>query len=197
MQTGSEIEKRNLTVAVGNLFGVHEYLRNRYIEMRLIPMDNDYQVIQAVRNHQADIGVTDVASLMYLINENNISDIYKIGDTGYIYNYSFAVPKSMPLLRNILDEAIESIPQSFQQSVLEKWDVDSSGIQRLIGDQFTQNSADVVDKKYVTILVIVVGLLIIFIDFLIQRYLLKRRDEEHMHNIDSHLIEDLKVSRKK
>jgi len=129
---GSEIESRSYSVAVGNNYGVHEYLKDRYPKMKLITFDNDYLVVQAILDKKVDYGAIDIASLMYLLKEHNIDNISKVGDTGFIYNFSFAVPKDMPELKNILDEAISKIPQSFQDSILEKWGVDYRGIQRII-----------------------------------------------------------------
>jgi ABC-type amino acid transport substrate-binding protein len=58
-------------------------------------------VIDAVSNNKADFGAIDVASLIYLTQQNNFPDIYKVGDTGFVYEFSFGAPKDMPELRNI------------------------------------------------------------------------------------------------
>lgn len=172
--TGSQIEQKQLKVAVGNNFGVHEYLKERYPKMNIIPFDNDYQVITSVIDKRADIGAINAASLIYLIKENDFSGIKKVGDTGFISNFSFAVPKDMPELRNILDDAIEAIPHDFQKSVLEKWGIDSDEIKAIVSDDSKIIDNGYADKKYVTILVIIVGLLVLIIEYLIHKYVFKK-----------------------
>lgn len=171
--TGSQIEQRGYKVVVGNSFGVHEYLRDRYPKMNLMPVDNDYQVISAVTDERAEIGAINVMSLIYLIKENGFTGIKKVGDTGFVSNFSFAVPKDMPELRNILDDAIEAIPHDFQKSVLEKWDINSVEIQALLNND--SELIDGADKKYVTILVVIVGFFIIVAEYFIHKYLFKNK----------------------
>ncbi len=175
--TGSEIEQKGYKVAVGNNFGIHEYLKERYPKMNLIPVDNDYQLIQTVLDNHADIGAINAASLIYLIKENGFSGIRKVGDTGFVSHFSFAVPKDMPELRNILDDAIEAIPHDFQKSVLEKWDINSNEIQLLLNSEPSLVGTDTADKKYVTILVLSVGLAIILIEFILHRYVFKKKED--------------------
>lgn len=175
--TGSEIEQKGYKVAVGNSFGIHEYLKERYPKMNLMPVDNDYQLIQAVLDNNADIGAINAVSLIYLIKQNNFSGIRKVGDTGFVSHFSFAVPKDMPELRNILDDAIEAIPHDFQKSVLEKWDINSNEIQILLNSEPSLVGEGTSDKKYVTILVLSVGLAIILIEFILHRYVFKKKEE--------------------
>lgn len=175
--TGSEIEQKGYKVAVGNNFGIHEYLKERYPKMNLVPVDNDYQLIQAVLDDNTDIGAINAASLIYLIKENNFSGVRKVGDTGFVSHFSFAVPKDMPELRNILDDAIEAIPHDFQKSVLEKWDINSNEIQLLLNSEPSLVGKDTADKKYVTILVLSVGLAIILIEFILHRYVFNKKEE--------------------
>lgn len=175
--SGSEIEQKGYKVAVGNSFGIHEYLKERYPKMNLVPVDNDYQLIQAVLDDNVDIGAINAASLIYLIKENGFSGIRKIGDTGFVSHFSFAVPKDMPELRNILDDAIEAIPHDFQKSVLEKWDINSNQIQLLLNSEPSLVGNNTADKKYITILVLGVGLVIILIELLLHRYVFNKKEE--------------------
>lgn len=180
--TGTEIEEKGYTVAVGNLFGTHEYLKNRYPKMKLEIFDNHYQAILAMMNDQVDIVAIDSASLMYLIKENNFSGIRKVGDTGFVAQFAFAVPKNLPLLRDILDNAIEVIPLSFKESVLEKWGVNSSDVQLLTNRQVFLTDVNNVGAKNITILVVGMSLLIIFIEFILHRYFFRRGEKEVLRN---------------
>jgi ABC-type amino acid transport substrate-binding protein len=168
--TGSDIEEHNYSVAVGNGFGVYDYLKDRYKSMKLVSFENDYQVIQAVLDKHTDFGVLDAASLTYILRENDLSGINKVGNTGFVYNFAFAVPKDMPELRNILDEAIQAIPQSFNRSVLEKWNVDNEGLKRLIGEA---NVAVVDDQENLVWYFFGFIIIVLLSDFMIGRYILK------------------------
>lgn len=176
--TGAEIEQQGYTVSVANQFGAHEYLKNRYPEMKLVTFDNNYQVIQAVVDGRADIAAIDVTSLMYLVKENNFSGFRKIGDTGFIANFAFAVPKNLLLLRNILDNAVEVIPQSSKEAILEKWGVNSIDAQFLADEKAALAYENNAEEMYFTIFLVIALFLILFNEFILFRYISKREREK-------------------
>jgi ABC-type amino acid transport substrate-binding protein len=175
--TGSEIEQKGYKVVVGNGFGIHEYLKERYPKMNLIPVENDYKVVQAVLDNKVDIGAINAVSLIYLIRENNFTNVRKVGETGFVSHFSFAVPKDMPELRNILDDAIEAIPHDFQKSVLEKWDIDSAEIQLLLNNESDLLRRSTIDKRYLTFLVVGVGLIIIILEYVFHKYVFNKKED--------------------
>lgn len=178
--TGKEIEQKKYSVVVESQSGAYEYLENRYPEMKLVAVENSYKIIEAVSNQKADIGAINIASLAYLIKENNFSDIRKIGDTGFVVDFSFAVPKNLPELRNILDDAIEVIPESFKKLVLDKWNVNFDGTQQLVNEQAIVFNEEKITKTHLIFLVVATSLFIILVNFILDRYLLKQ-EEKRLH----------------
>jgi len=173
--TGKEIEQQGYSVSVGNQFGVHEYLKNRYPEMKLVPFDNDYQVVKAVIDNQADVGAINITSLVYLINENNFLDLRKVGDIGFSTDFSFAVPKNLPELQHILDDAIEVIPQNSKELILKRWGIDPGNIQNLADEQIVFISDKNIDNQFTTTMVIFIALFIILTEFILHRFFLKNK----------------------
>ncbi len=176
--TPNSIIENDNTVAVGNGFGVHEYLRSNYPKMKLIAVDNDYQVLQSIISKKANIGVLDLASLMYLMKKHDFSSIRKIGDVGFSYNFSFAVPKDMLEFRNILDDGIASIPTSTSNQILKKWGIDADGIERISGQLSAQVITEETSKPLVALFII--GIIILFIIFNYIMHLLLFNKEEQL-----------------
>ncbi len=116
-----EIEDKKLKVGVGDGYGVHEYLRNRYADMVLVPFENDYRVLEAVSSGVVDVGAIDVFSLSYLVKEESFMGIKVMGETGFKYQLSFAVPISMTPLRDMLDDAIEALPEKTIYELNKRW----------------------------------------------------------------------------
>lgn len=182
---GNAIIEHNLTVAVGKGYGAEEYLRNYYPEMKLVEVDNDFKVITSILNNQTDIGVIDIASLIYLIRENNFQNIRKIGDTGFQYDFAFAVPKDMPELRNILNQAILSIPQGFSKSILEKWKIDTYEIEK-ISDEKAQTQTNGISNKFIIFTIIGTVILFVIVDYFMHIFLFKR-EEDLLHKREANI----------
>jgi ABC-type amino acid transport substrate-binding protein len=132
-KTGLEIVQGGYKVSVGNNYGVHSYLKERYPDMILVPVENNYFVLQNVLNGVTEFGAINVATLAHLTREHNLRDLKKIGDTGFELSLSFAVPKSMPELRNIIDNIIETMPKKTREAIAARWITDAATIENLAG----------------------------------------------------------------
>ena len=133
VDTATEIVEKGLSVSVADEYGIHQYLENRYSAMHLVPVANNYLVLQNVLSGKTEVGVINVASLSHLAREHNMTNLKKLADTGFAVRLAFAVPKSMPVLRDILDNVIESMPEKTKQAIMERWVPDSASIQNLAG----------------------------------------------------------------
>lgn len=133
IRTGLEIIQNKYRVSVGDNYGVHSYLKERYPDMILVPVENNYFVLQNVLNGVTEIGAINIATLAHLVREYNFENLKKIADTGFELKLSFAVPKTMPELRNILDNVIETMPKKTKESIISKWITDTATIENLAG----------------------------------------------------------------
>lgn len=130
----AEIITKKLKVGVGDGFGAHEYLKERYPEMIFVPRENDFLVLEDLRDGKTDIVVIDAASLSYLAAEHEMRNLKKIGETGFVYSLAFAVPKSMPELRNSIDAVLGSMPRKVIEEIQGRWISDPTTLNVLAGN---------------------------------------------------------------
>lgn len=145
----AEIVTKKLRVGVGDGFGAHDYLQERYPEMIFVPRQNDFLVLEDLRNGKTDIAVIDAASMSYLTAEHEIRNLKKIGETGFVYSLAFAVPKSMPELRNSIDAVLGSMPKKVIEDIHSRWISDPATLSVLAGNSTAlvtppQSSSDTV-----------------------------------------------------
>ncbi len=132
-RTSSEIIDKGLKVSVSGEYSIHAYLSERYPKMNLVPVDNNYKVLQNILTGVTEVGVINVASLAYLTDEHNLENLKKIGDTGFSIRLAFAIPKSIPELRDIFDKIIETMPPQTRDAILSRWITDTVTIDNLAG----------------------------------------------------------------
>jgi ABC-type amino acid transport substrate-binding protein len=145
----AEIVTKKLRVGVGDGFGAHEYLQERYPQLIFVPRQNDFLVLEDLRNGKTDIAVIDAASMSYLTAEHEIRNLKKIGETGFVYSLAFAVPKSMPELRNSIDAVLGSMPKKVIEDIHSRWISDPATLSVLAGNSTAlvtppQSSSDAV-----------------------------------------------------
>lgn len=166
-----EIIDRKQKVAVGKGYGAEEYLRNRYADMVLVPFDNDYLVVNAVSSGVVDVGVSDVFSLSYLVKEEGFQNIKMMGETGFTYDLAFAVPASMTQLRNMLDDAIEALPERIVYELNKKW-LPEEAAALYVGSNSSAPDTTSLTFLY-TLISVLVALLIVIAGFFVRHFLVR------------------------
>jgi len=111
------------TVAIPKGFFIEEYLRSHYPKIKIKTYKNILDSIVAVLNKEADAVVESYNIVNYLLQKNNLTIKYMSisEDKGLSSNLCLGVSKAKPILRDILEKAIESVTKEELSKLKDKW----------------------------------------------------------------------------
>lgn len=108
-------------VAITDGYGAMEYVKNNYQKIIIDSVSDDEVALQKVLLGEVDAAIMDVASLSYYTSRDMLSYVTIAGQTGYTYDLSFAVPKNMPELQEILNAGLKEITPSEKSLIADRW----------------------------------------------------------------------------
>ncbi len=161
--SGTLSEKDLLTMRTGVMrsYAVEEYLKLKYPSIDFIEFDNIEDALKQLSFGTIDAMVVDIAQGSYYITHFNISNLKSAGDIDFNYNLSFGVRKDYDVLVNILDKAIDTMPNDEYMQIKTKW--------------IAYNTSDSLNNNVILISFIVLGVaLAIAASFLLWNRLLRR-----------------------
>jgi ABC-type multidrug transport system fused ATPase/permease subunit len=82
---------------------------------------DDEVAIQKLLLGEVDAAIMDLASLSYYTSKDMLSYVSVVGQTGFDYELSFAVPRSMPDLQLIINSGLKEITPSEHAVIKDKW----------------------------------------------------------------------------
>ncbi|MEK7105783.1 MAG: transporter substrate-binding domain-containing protein, partial [Patescibacteria group bacterium] len=97
-------------------YAVMGYIKDNYQRIIIEPTTDDEVALQKVLLGEVDGAVMDLASLSYYTSRDMLSYVTVAGQTGFEYELSFAVPKTMPDLQVILNAGLKEITPSLWNS---------------------------------------------------------------------------------
>ena len=124
LQVDSLEDLRGQRIAVTRGFSTQRYFEREQPESRLVLEDTLQQAIFAVIEGRADVVVDDSPAINYIIQENSLSGLKPVlltMNTELAANVAIGVRKDWPILRNILQKALDSIPKEEISIIRERW----------------------------------------------------------------------------
>jgi signal transduction histidine kinase len=112
---------KGMRVAVAAGYAVQEYIKRNYPEINLDPVLNVEVGLRKVSFGLVDAFVENLGTATYYIEKSGITNLHVAGETGFVYDLSFASRKDWPILNSILQKALECIPPEKRQAILRKW----------------------------------------------------------------------------
>ena len=109
------------SVAVGNGYGVQQFLQRAYPDVTLSLVVDDLDGLHKLAFGEVDAVIMDIASASYFIEHGKITGLRIHSEFEYVYELSFAVRKDLVLLREVLTKTLQEIPEADKQAVLAKW----------------------------------------------------------------------------
>jgi diguanylate cyclase (GGDEF)-like protein/PAS domain S-box-containing protein len=117
--TMQDLNGKKVSVVSG--YAVHQYIKDNYPGIELIPVSNTLEGLRNVAYGKSYALVANVATSSYLMETEVIPNLRIAGESGYTYNMALATRKDWPLLNTILQKALDSITPDEQQKILRKW----------------------------------------------------------------------------
>ncbi len=108
-------------VAVTDGYSVMDYVTNNYPKIIIDSVTDDEVALQKLLLGEVDAAVMDLASLSYYTSKDMLSYVSVIGQTGFDYELSFAVPKNAPDLQVIINSGLKEITPSEHSVIKDKW----------------------------------------------------------------------------
>ncbi len=108
-------------IAVGEGYGVAEFLRRHHPAIRLVPAPNDAAGLRLVLSGEADGAVLDLASLSWILASTGLHGLRVLEDVGFTYDLAFASREGLPQLRRLLDEALAATPSADFRKIRDTW----------------------------------------------------------------------------
>lgn len=108
-------------VAVGAGYGVETHVRRRYPRVAWVAVPGDSDGIAGVQDGHFEAVVLDLASLAFVTQTQRLRPLRVVEGVGFDYDLSFGVRKDLPMLVDVLDAALRSVPAARREAVVERW----------------------------------------------------------------------------
>ncbi len=141
------------TVAIPEGFYLNSFLKENYPQIKILVYDDILQCIHSVIENKADALIENFAVVNFLLQKHNLSIKHvKLSiDKRLNFNLNLGVIKSKPILRDILQKAINSISEKELTQLNNKWlgiDAKKKGLKKI---SFTKEEKEyLAEKKKVT-----------------------------------------------
>ncbi|MES9933297.1 MAG: transporter substrate-binding domain-containing protein [Candidatus Sedimenticola sp. PURPLELP] len=110
-----------MRVAVAENYAIHDWLRKDYPKLNLIPVKSPADGLIMVSDGDADIFVGNAVTAAYYLSKHHLHNIRSVGETPYSNEQAMAVRDDWPVLVNILQKALNSIPNSERTTIFNRW----------------------------------------------------------------------------
>ncbi|WP_295412717.1 transporter substrate-binding domain-containing protein [uncultured Thiodictyon sp.] len=112
---------RGKVVAVVDAESVHEWLRERHPDIRLLPVPDTPAALRAVTSGEAFAFVGNLATTSYYIGAAGRTEIKVLGETPFVYRLGMAVHRDAPVLRAILQKGLDALPRHDRDAIYHNW----------------------------------------------------------------------------
>ena len=114
-------------VAVGKGYAVEAHVRERYPAIHWLAVPDDATALQLVLSGKAQAAVADVASVGFVIREQQLQGLQVHAPVGYQYELSFAYPKNRPDIGKALELGLRNVNPMARDDAARRW-IDSDAL---------------------------------------------------------------------
>ncbi|MBU1195714.1 MAG: transporter substrate-binding domain-containing protein [Proteobacteria bacterium] len=108
-------------VAVVEGYAVHEWMARDHQEIELIPVKTTRMGLEKLQRGEVLAFVENLVTTGYYIGQMNMQGIKVVGNTPYEYSQAMAVRNDNPILRDILQKALDAIPKARENEIYQSW----------------------------------------------------------------------------
>lgn len=110
-----------MRVAVTEGNALHEYIRQRFPEIVVVPVRDDLTALREVSFGRVDATVINQAIASWLIDREGIVNLRIVGDSGRSNPLSIATRNDQPILQRIMTKALLALPAEKKEKILARW----------------------------------------------------------------------------
>jgi len=115
----ADLEGMQVTVVQG--YAVHDFLKDNYPNLLLDPVADTRTALRKVSLGMADVLVSDLAVASHYIEQEGISNLHVVGDSGFVYHMGFASRSDWPQLNTLLEQALGAITKAERTAIYNRW----------------------------------------------------------------------------
>ncbi|THB77290.1 MAG: response regulator [Desulfobacteraceae bacterium] len=108
-------------VAVVEGYAIHDYLVDKFPDLKLLLVNNPQEGIHAILDGDAFVYVDNVITTGHLISHKGYLQINMVGEVPFTFAQRMGVRKDWPMFRNILQKAIDAISEAELQAMYNQW----------------------------------------------------------------------------
>ena len=117
----SEANLSGLKVAVVSNYAIHDYLVNTHPEYIIEAVPNMEVGLKKVSFGLVDVLIADISVASYTIDQMGLTNLRAVGTFEYEYDLRIGVRDDWPILRDIMQKALDAMPESEQKAITQKW----------------------------------------------------------------------------
>ncbi len=171
-----------MRVCVVEGYAAHEYLATNYPDMLLEPVPHTRVGLARVSLGMSDAFVSDLAVASHYIEEEAITNLRVVGESGYVYRMGFAVRSDWPELTTMIDQALATITPAQKSEIFNRWITLS-------------HETEFASRRLMNTLAIILGAAVIaVVAFIMWNRTLQRRVEEKTAALEGELAERQRVA---
>ena len=175
-----DLEGMHVCVVGG--YAVQDYLEEKYPQITLDEVDSTRAGLRKVSLGMADAFISDLAVASHFIREEGITNLRIVGETGYIYTMGFGVRSDWPELVEMIDLALQQIPEQRGREIVDSW----IGLSR---------DTEFASQRLLQTLSLIAGIVLLAaIAFLVWNRSLQRRVNLKTRQLNEELIERQRVA---
>ena len=110
-----------LRVAVAQGYAVHDYLKESHPGLLLDPVPDTRTGLRKVSFGMSDVFISDMAVASHYIQQEGITNLRVVGETGFVYHMGFATRNDWPVLAGIIEKALAAIPPQERTAIFGNW----------------------------------------------------------------------------
>lgn len=109
------------TYSVVEGYAINDYLKNRYPDIKILPVKNIDEGIEKLRSGETYGHLNSLLTLGYYISKKGALDIKVTGQTDFNSEASIASRNDEPLLNTTLQKALNTLTEQDKQKILDRW----------------------------------------------------------------------------
>ncbi len=161
-------------VAVVENYFWHDYLVSNFPELELVLVPTTSDALHLLSNHEVYATIDYEFNLTEKIQAGGFLQLQTAGNVNSVQGHAIAVRKDLPILFNIINQAVESISQADHELLAQKW---------LVSETASENKQTQWYFFFFTQAVLLCIMLTIYMNSKITQALREKREEQKLEQI--------------
>lgn len=112
---------KNKKIAIVKDYAIQGWLKEDYPDLKPILCKNTADALIKLKNEEVFAYIGDLVTTGYIIRQSGYLSIKVAGKTKYYYNGSMGIAKDTPILKSIIQKALDAIPTHTKNAIYHKW----------------------------------------------------------------------------